>query len=87
MRDHSLDEFLREEVLNRIYADLLLERADAAGAGNDAPAASGNTYYVTFSADEVVIQHLYLLEERPIFRLSRQAFIAALTAWRETLAG
>lgn len=83
--DQQLEQFLREEVRDRSYADLLLSRTITAGVGDKVPGAGGNAYYVGFSAGEIVIEHNYL-ENWPALHLSRPNFITALMAWRKTLA-
>ncbi len=73
----GLDRFLAEEVRDRYYADLLIERAKAAGQGKPTPGASGDAYYVSFHRDEVVIEHHYLEDWQPV-HVPREEFIAAL---------
>ena len=80
----GLVQFLTEEVRTPHYADLLLERASAADRGLTVQAASGNAYYVSFGAETVVIEHLYL-EDRPPLRVPRETFIKALKEHRQTL--
>ena len=82
--DPGLKQFLAEEVRVGAYADLLLERAEAAQRGEAPPAASGNAYYVTFGPAEIVIEHHYL-ENWPAKRLSYSRFLVALRAWRKQL--
>lgn len=77
----GLTQFLADEVRDRHYTDLLLERAEAAGRGKPAPGASGNAYYVAFGPEEVVIEHHYLKDWRPL-RVPRKDFVAALQSWR-----
>lgn len=82
----GLEQFLAEEVRSRDYADLLIERASAAGPGTEVPGASGNAYHVAFGTDEMVVEHHYL-QGWPALRVPRGEFIAALQAWRATLPG
>jgi len=84
-QNDQLAQFLREEVKDRVYADLLIERAKQASAGNEVPGASGNAYHVAFGTGESVIEHHYL-EDWPALRLPHRDFIAALMAWRKNLA-
>jgi hypothetical protein len=77
----GLTQFLADDVRASYYADLLLERAEAAGQGKPAPSASGNAYNVTFGPEEVVIEHHHL-EDWPPVRISRKDFVTALKNWR-----
>lgn len=81
----ALRQFLEEEVRDADYAALLLERAESALMGKDAPGASGNGYYVAFHPGHVVIEHHYAADWPPL-RLDPERFRAALTAWRNRLA-
>ncbi|MEA4837130.1 MAG: hypothetical protein VB101_02430 [Rhodospirillaceae bacterium] len=80
----ALRQFLEEEVRNADYAALLLERAETASMGKDAPGASGNAYYVAFHPNHVVIEHHYAVDWPPL-RLDPERFRAALIAWRNRL--
>ena len=80
----GLMHFLTDEVRQRYYADLLLERAEAAGHGKPAPLASFNAFDVSFGPEEVVIKHRYYEDWIPV-RLSRNDFIIALKRWRAEL--
>ena len=80
----GLMHFLSDEVRQRQYADLLLERAEAAGQGKPAPIASFNAFDVFFGLEEVVIKHRYSEDWIPV-RLSRTDFITALQRWRAEL--
>jgi hypothetical protein len=77
----ALARFLAEEVRDPVYADLLLERAEAAGRGEPVPGASGNAYHVSFGPQEVVIEHHYLADWVPL-RIARADFVSALRVWR-----
>ena len=79
-----LKQFLEEEVSQRFYADLLIERAQAAADGRLQTNASGNAYSVTFGLYKVVIAHHYL-GDWPALQLAPRDFIAALTSWRDRL--
>jgi len=81
----ALRQFLEEEVRNADYAALLLERAETALMGKDAPGASGNAYYVAFHPGHVVIEHHYAADWPPL-RLDLEGFRTALTVWRNRLA-
>lgn len=83
-KSFSLMRFLAEEIDQRQYADLLLERAEAAGQGKPAPIASFNLFDVSFGTEEVVIKHRYAEDWIPV-RLSRIDFIATLRRWRADL--
>jgi hypothetical protein len=80
----GLAQFLAEEVREPYYADLLLERAEAAGQGKPAPNASGDAYNVTFGPQETVIEHHYLEGWRPV-RVSHKDFVAAVRKRRREL--
>jgi hypothetical protein len=77
----GLARFLSDEVRDRYYADLLIERANAAGQGKHMPGASGDAYYVSFRPDEVVIEHHYREDWQPV-HVPREAFVAALQRWK-----
>ena len=83
-KSSGLMHFLSQEVRQRYYADLLLERAEAAGQGKPAPIASFNLFDVSFGLEDVVIKHRYVEDEIPV-RLSRRDFITALQRWRADL--
>ncbi|MDR6679855.1 hypothetical protein [Pseudomonas oryzihabitans] len=78
--ESGLEQFLAEEVEAQ-YAQLLLQRAEAAAKGEVVPGASGNAYHVSFSADSVVIEHHYL-SDWPAVRVSTEAFIEAVIRWQ-----
>ena len=80
----GLMSFLAEEVGQRYYADLLLERAEAAGQGKPVPIASFNLFDVSFGPEDVVIKNRYVENGIPV-RLSRGDFITALQRWRADL--
>ena len=80
----GLMRFLADEVRQRYYADLLLERAEGAGQGKPAPVASFNAFDVYFKPEEVVIKHRYFEDWIPV-RLARDDFIAKLRSWRADL--
>ena len=77
----SLMRFIADEVRDQYYADVLLERAEAAGQGKPALNASGNSYNVTFGPAEVIIEHRYREDWRPL-HVAREEFVAALQRWR-----
>lgn len=77
----SLMRFIADEVRDRYYADLLIERAEAARQGKPAPNASGDSYNVTFGPAEIIIEHRYREEWRPL-HVARKEFVAALQRWR-----
>lgn len=80
----GLKRFLAEEVRHSQYADQLLAWAEAARRGEPAPGASGDTYYVAFGQDEVVIENRYEEDWEPV-RLATGDFIAALQRRRKEL--
>ena len=76
----GLYQFLAEEVRHAPYADLLLERAEAAGTAN-VEGASGNAYNVSFGPEQVTIEH-HWVDNWPPVQISRQRFISALRSWK-----
>jgi hypothetical protein len=79
-----LTQFLEDEVRDKSYADLLLDRSALAAGGRPQLNASGNAYNVDFGQDNVVITHHYL-QDWPAVRLAPRDFIAALERRRARL--
>lgn len=79
-----LAQFLEDEVKQKFYADLLLERAQDAADGKPRDNASGNAYNVTFGLYKVVITH-HFLRDWPPLQLAPRDFITKLQAWRRRL--
>jgi len=80
----KLAQFVAEDVPTRHYADVLIERAEAARKGKAADDASGNAYNVAFNRAEVVIEHHHLEDWKPL-HVGVQDFIDAVDRRRRQL--